>query len=116
MVNFLEAMMIICFGLSWPLSIYRSWTSRTAKGKSLFFEIFLWIGYGFGITRKIILTYTEVDHGFMFYLSFIFYVLNMLEITIDICLYFRNIKLDKIRDAELNKELAEAGITADQEH
>ncbi|MEI3518115.1 MAG: hypothetical protein V8R14_01195 [Clostridia bacterium] len=52
----------------------------------------------------------------MFYLSFIFYVLNMLEITIDICLYFRNIKLDKIRDAELNKELAEAGITADQEH
>lgn len=116
MVNFLEAMMIICFGLSWPLSIYRSWTSRTAKGKSLFFEVFLWIGYGFGITRKIILTCTEVDHGFMFYLSFIFYVLNMLEITIDICLYFRNIKLDKIHDAELSKELAEAGITADQEH
>ena len=45
-----------------------------------------------------------------------FMYLNMLEITIDICLYFRNIKLDKIRDAELNKELAEAGITADQEH
>ena len=31
--HLLEALMILCFGLSWPLSIYKSWTSRTAKGK-----------------------------------------------------------------------------------
>ena len=36
-----ETLMIICFGLSWPLSVYKSWKSRTSKGKSLQFEIFI---------------------------------------------------------------------------
>lgn len=69
------------------------------QGKSLFFEVFLWIGYAFGIARKIILTLEASGHEWTFWLSFVFYVLNMVEITIDICLYFRNAKLDKARDA-----------------
>ena len=36
--NLLEALMILCFGLSWPISIRKSWISRTAKGKSLFLD------------------------------------------------------------------------------
>ena len=52
MTDLLEALMILCFGLSWPISIRKSWISRTAKGKSLFFEIFLLIGYACGITKK----------------------------------------------------------------
>ena len=106
MVNFLEAMMIICFGLSWPLSIYRSWTSRTAKGKSLFFEFFIWIGYIFGITRKVILWQQALTTGttldWLFYLSWFFYVLNILEITVDMALYFRNVKLDKAAASSLS--------------
>ena len=43
--DLLEALMILCFGVSWPISIRKSWVSRTAKGKSLFFEVFLLIGY-----------------------------------------------------------------------
>ena len=35
-----EALTIFCFGLSWPISIRKSYISRTAKGKSLFFEVF----------------------------------------------------------------------------
>ena len=50
--DLMEAVMILCFGLSWPISIRKSWVSRTAKGKSLFFECFIWIGYVFGIARK----------------------------------------------------------------
>lgn len=34
--DLMEAVMILCFGLSWPISIRKSWVSRTAKGKSLF--------------------------------------------------------------------------------
>ena len=30
-----ETVMIICFGLSWPFSVYKSWKSRTTKGKTL---------------------------------------------------------------------------------
>ena len=95
----LEALTIFCFGLSWPLSIRKSYVSRTAKGKSLFFEVFLLIGYACGIARKIIQT-AQVGSGFIFFLSFFFYVLNFIEISIDVGLYFRNRKLDEIADAK----------------
>ncbi len=93
MTDLLEALMIFCFGLSWPISIRKSWTSRTAKGKSLFFEVFLLIGY-------IMLFAAGQGDGFLFYLSWFFYILNFVEISIDVALYFRNVKLDKARDAE----------------
>lgn len=98
-VDLLEALTIFCFGLSWPISIRKSWVSRTAKGKSLFFEIFLLIGYLCGIAKKIIecagLLGVTPKSGFIFVLSFFFYVLNFIEISIDVCLYFRNKKLDE---------------------
>lgn len=94
MSTIFEALMVICFGLSWPLSVSKSLKSRTAKGKSLFFEVFILIGYLFGILGKIIadnITYV-----------FIFYVINTLMVSFDLCLYFRNRRLDRERDAELN--------------
>ena len=87
--DLLEALTIFCFGLSWPISIRKSYISRTAKGKSLFFEVFLLLGYACGIVRKII----------QFFLSSFFYVLNFVMISIDVALYFRNTKLDRERDA-----------------
>ena len=93
-----EAVMIICFGLSWPLSVYKSWKSRTAKGKSPQFEIFIWIGYIFGIAKNFI-KFANGSAGFIFFLAWGFYFLNFIEITIDMILYFRNVKLDKERDA-----------------
>jgi len=92
-----EALTIFCFGLSWPISIRKSLISKTAQGKSLFFEIFLLLGYGIGIARKIIQVAALGNCGFLFFLSFFFYVLNFVEITVDVALYFRNAKLDKMR-------------------
>ena len=94
-----EAVTILCFGLSWPISIRKSLVSKTAQGKSLFFEVFLLIGYAFGITRKIMQLTLLGNSGFLFFLSFFFYVLNFVEISIDVALYFRNSKLDKLRAA-----------------
>lgn len=107
LVDLFEALTIFCFGLSWPISIRKSLISRTAKGKSLFFEVFLLVGYAFGIARKAIqviaLGYPLEGTGTLgtviFYMSFFFYVLNFIEISIDVALYFRNTKLDKLRDA-----------------
>ena len=103
-VDLLEALTIFCLGLSWPLSIRKSWVSRTAKGKSLFFEVFLLIGYACGIVKKIIesvgLFGVTPKSGFIFVLSFFCYILNFVEISIDVALYFRNKKLDAIADAE----------------
>lgn len=96
----LEALMILCFGLSWPISIRKSWISRTAKGKSLFFEFFIWVGYIFGIIRKfMLLAAAAAPMGWLFYLGWAFYFLNLIEITIDMGLYFRNVKLDRKREA-----------------
>jgi len=98
--DLLEAITIFCFGLSWPLSIRKSYVSRTAKGKSLFFQVFILIGYAVGIVRKLI-QFTAMDaSGFIFFLSAIFYVLNFVMISIDVCLYFRNTRLDRERDAQ----------------
>ena len=99
MTDLLEVLMMICFGLSWPIAIRKSLVSRTAKGKSLFFEVFLLIGYAFGIVRKCIQMLAMGSSGFIFYLSFFFYVLNFIEISVDVGLYFRNTKLDKLREA-----------------
>lgn len=98
--DLLETLMILCFGLSWPISIRKSWISRTAKGKSLFFEFFIWIGYIFGIVRKFLLWGAATSAlDWLFYLSWFFYFLNFVEITIDMALYFRNVKLDRVADA-----------------
>ena len=96
--DLLEAFTIFCFGLSWPISIRKSIISRTAKGKSLFFEVFLLIGYACGIMRKIIQLTVQNAGGFIFFLSFLFYIINFIAISIDIALYFRNSKLDKLRE------------------
>lgn len=103
MTDLLEALMIFCFGLSWPISIRKSWISRTAKGKSLFFEVFLLVGYICGIVRKIMLLVAPTtDKDFLFFLSFFFYVLNFIEISIDVALYFRNKKLDELAETMPN--------------
>ena len=81
-----EALMVICFGISWPIAIYKSLKSRTAKGKSLYFECFIWVGYVFGIISK--LSQDKITY------ALIFYVINIIFISVDICLYFRNKRLD----------------------
>ena len=99
LTNVLEALTIFCFGLSWPISIRKSYISRTAKGKSLFFEVFLLLGYACGIIRKVV-QFTALGHSdFLFFLSSFFYVLNFIMISIDVALYFRNSRLDREREA-----------------
>ena len=96
--EFMEALTILCFGLSWPISIRKSLVSKTAKGKSLFFEVFLLVGYAFGIIRKVIQLTVLGGSGAIFFLSLFFYVLNFVEISIDVALYFRNCKYDRLTE------------------
>ncbi|NLO35138.1 MAG: hypothetical protein GX112_02140 [Clostridiaceae bacterium] len=93
MSEFLEAVMVISFGVSWPLSIRKSWVSRTARGKSLIFMVLIFFGYISGILSKI--TALVIDGKPITYV-FAFYVLNAVMVAIDIVLYFRNKKLDAI--------------------
>ncbi|SHI12789.1 hypothetical protein SAMN02745823_02619 [Sporobacter termitidis DSM 10068] len=92
MPQFFEAAMLVCFGLSWPLSVVKSWRSRTTKGKSLFFEVFILIGYLSGIAGKL------VTHNITY--VFIFYIINVVMVVIDLALYYRNSRLDKLAAKE----------------
>ena len=92
MSELFEVIMVVCFGISWPISIHKSLVSRTAKGKSLVFELFLLVGYAFGIASKFI-------SGHLNYVV-IFYIINFVAVSIDVCLYFRNRRLDLQAEAE----------------
>lgn len=88
MSEILEIAMVLCFGFSWPMSVIKSYKSRTTKGKSLFFLIMIFVGYICGIAAKLIAP------SYKWYVLF-FYVLNLILVGADLCLYFRNYKLDK---------------------
>lgn len=88
MAELLEAGMVICFGISWPMSILKSYRARTSKGKSIVFLSFILTGYICGIAGKLLtgnITYV-----------FAFYILNLVMVSCDCLLYFRNRRLDQL--------------------
>ena len=89
-----EMMMIISFGISWPLNVIKSYKARTAKGKSLGFLCLILLGYVVGITGKFINEKYMSSLASNWYVLF-FYFLNFIMVFIDFLLYFRNRKLDK---------------------
>jgi hypothetical protein len=85
-----EAGMLLCFGISWPISIYKSLKSRSTKGKSLLFLIILEIGYVSGILHKILYSRDII---------MILYILNLTMVAVDICLFFRNKRYEAAAEA-----------------
>jgi hypothetical protein len=90
--KFLELAMILCFGAAWPASLFKSWRSRTAKGKSLFFLCIVLAGYIAGLAKTILLG----DVGSLLMAA---YSLNFVMVSADTVLYLRNASLDRDRDS-----------------
>lgn len=84
----LEIIMIILFGISWPMNVIKSYKAKTTKGKSLAFLLFILVGYICGIAGKLFAP------SFKWYVLF-FYCLNTLMVLLDLILYVRNYKLDQ---------------------
>ncbi len=80
-MSIFEIIMLLCFGAAWPFSIYKSYKSRSVKGKSLLFLLVVFVGYGSGILHKVFYNYDRVIY---------LYILNMIMVEIDILLYIRN--------------------------
>ena len=102
MAEILEIAMVLCFGASWPMNIMRSYRARTAKGKSLAFLILISIGYVAGITSKFMNADYMAEFASKWYVL-IFYCINLVMVSIDIALYFRNRALDKLREGAKNE-------------
>ena len=98
MAELLEIIMILSFGASWPLNVIKSYKARTTKGKSLAFLLLIFFGYIAGIASK----FTNPGYMAQFadkWYVLVFYFINLSMVGLDICLYFRNRKLDKEREA-----------------
>ena len=57
MAEIFETLMLVCFGLSWPISVVKSYKACSAQGKSLMFELAIYIGYTCGIWSKVMAGY-----------------------------------------------------------
>jgi len=99
MGDLLETLMILSFGISWPLNAWKAWKARTAKAISLPFYLLIFGGYIAGIASNII---RAAEGTYQYNYVFFFYILNLLMVGIAILVYFRNRALDK--KADENKE------------
>ena len=94
MADFLEILMILSFGVSWPLNVIKSYKSRTTKGKSLAFLLLIFFGYIAGISSKLVNADYMANIAAKWYVLF-FYVLNFIMVGTDLLMYVRNYRLDK---------------------
>jgi phage-related holin len=85
-MSIFEIIMLLCFGFAWPLSIYKSYKSRTTKGKSLFFLYVVLAGYIAGVLHKVFYHMDGV---------IVFYVINLLLVIADTILFYRNLWIEK---------------------
>lgn len=83
--------MLICFGAAWPFSIARSLKSRSTNGKSLMFLLVLILGYLAGILNKLLYSNDAVLY---------LYILNLLMVSTDTLLWFRNRRLETGRGGQ----------------
>ncbi len=79
-MSIFEATMLICFGLSWPISIAKSLRTKVVSGKSPLFMAVVCFGYACGVTHKLLYSMDWIIG---------LYALNMVLVVTDLVLYFR---------------------------
>jgi hypothetical protein len=101
MAEIFEIVMIVSFGISWPLNVMKSYRARTTKGKSLAFLLLILFGYVAGITSKFMNEAYMASFAQKWYVL-VFYFINFIMVSIDLGMYIRNYSLDKKRSAGEN--------------
>ena len=92
MAEIFEMLMVLSFGLSWPISIFKTLKTKTAAGKSPVFIGLIVFGYICGISSKLI------GHNITY--VFFFYCLNLLMTSFDLCLHFYYRHKDALKEKE----------------
>ena len=79
-----EMLMLICFGFSWPLSVYKTFKAKSANGKSVTFGLVIISGYIFGIVGKLIQWNQSIQpNGVLFWITFVVYIINLIVVCLD---------------------------------
>lgn len=67
----LEAIMLICWGVSWPVSVFKALRTKKVSGKSPIFMSLIAIGYVSAILHKMLYSYDYLVLLYLFNLSMI---------------------------------------------
>ncbi len=89
MAELFETLMLVAFGISWPINAYKSFKSDSAEGKSILFSVIILIGYFFGVSGKFV-------SGHVNYVLIV-YFLNVLFVVMDLVFTLQNKHKDKLR-------------------
>ena len=96
--SYMEMLMVICFGISWPLNISKAWKARSTKGISLLFYSFILAGYIFALIGKVVLIHYYAPAPWYetvkWYVLF-FYIVNTVMVASGVAIYFRNKRIEK---------------------
>ena len=92
MTEIFEFTMLICFGMSWPISLVKNVRAGTAKSMSLQFILLIITGYVAGIAAKLI-------SGRVNYVLVV-YLFNLAVVTVNLGVYFVNRHKDKVAEGK----------------
>lgn len=90
--SLLEAAMLICFGFSWPMNLIKNYRAASAKAMSFGFITLIITGYVAGIVAKIIIL---AQGGTVAWYVLTVYILNLIVVSMNMGVYFRNRALDR---------------------
>lgn len=91
MAELLESIMLICFGLSWPMNLVKNIHAKSAKNMSLPFILLIITGYIAGIAAKL------YAHRINYVL--VVYLLNLAVVSANLVVYFINCRYDRQADS-----------------
>ena len=87
-MSIFEAIMLLCFGVSWPISIAKSVRTRMVSGKSPLFMAIICVGYLSGIIHKAL---------YAFDWTILLYAVNMIMVAADLALYYHCLRIQRRR-------------------
>jgi len=87
LMSMFEAIMLLCFGASWPFSITKALRTKVVEGKSPLFMILIAIGYLSGVIHKSMYSFDYVT---------LLYAVNLIMVVTDLTLYYRYLPAAKV--------------------
>ena len=103
-----EALMLICFGASWPVAIAKTLRVRKVHGKSVVFLFMVHLGYLCGISAK----FLRAGGGLPNWVTLL-YGLNAVMVAVEIVLYFRFREPQSAAGLNLEVDAPAAEVTRD---
>ena len=89
--QFCEIAMLCLFGCSWPFNIAKALKAKTARGKSIGFELLILAGYCIGLFGKLYVWRQTGDLAW----STWFYIADLVMVGVDLGLYIVNARRDR---------------------